>query len=258
MCDRTGPKTVDAAHRMLRHSFGLSEWALTVLGTVDDETVYHPDNVALYVAEVAAQVSVAHQRDVLWILGQIGRVVAARFWPRARLTLPKTGPALPYNLNEEEAFRLAATLRREPVRAASAAVVSLALGAGLLARDVQRVVVDDVVAMGDGRLAVWVDRNDPNARLVPVRSDYTDLLNHAIEDSCGQTVHHSDRQERCFWGGSTHRGSRFRDALSDQSAVNMAPSAPTSRHAFSCPSCDSRTAVVGHTHPTTRGRRPKR
>ena len=183
---RTGPTTVDAAHRMLRHSFGLSEWALTTLGTVDDETVYHPDNVALYVAEVAAQVSVAHQRDVLWILGQIGRVVAARFWPRARLTLPKTGPALPYNLNEEEAFRLAATLRREPVRAASSAVVSLTLGAGLLARDVQRVVVDDVVDMGAGRLAVWVSRNDQNARLVPVRSDYTDLLNETIEDSCGQ------------------------------------------------------------------------
>ena len=84
------------------------------LGTVDNETVYHPDNVSLYVAEVAAQVSVAHQRDVLWILGQIGRVVAARFWPRERLTLPKTSPALPYNLNDEDAFRLAATLSLNP------------------------------------------------------------------------------------------------------------------------------------------------
>ena len=183
---RTGPTTVDAAHKLLRHSFGISAWALTVLGTVDNETVYHPDNVALYAAEVAAQVSVAHQRDVLWILGQIGRVVAARFWPRERLTLPKTGPALPYSLNEEDAFRLAATLRRETVRAASSAVVSLALGAGLLAREVQRVVLDDVVDMGDGRLAIWVDRNGENARLVPVRSGYTDLLNQAIEDSCGQ------------------------------------------------------------------------
>ena len=109
--------------------------------------------------------SVTQQREALWALGQIGRVVAARFWPRKRTTLPRTGPAVPYSLNEEEAFRLAATLKTKPVRAASAAVTSLALGAGLSGREVQRAELDDVVDLGESRLGVWVCRKDQNSRL---------------------------------------------------------------------------------------------
>ena len=39
---------------------------------------------------------------------------------------------------------------------------------------------------GQGRLAVWVDPEGPSARLVPVRSGYTALLNRAVEHSNGQ------------------------------------------------------------------------
>ena len=184
--EEADPTAVKAAHRMLRLSFGVFEWALAELGTINTETVYHPDNVAQYVSEVPAQLSVAQEREALWTLEQIGRVVAPRFWPRKRLSRPRTGPALPYSLKEEEAFRLAATLKNASVRAASAAVVSLALGAALSATEIQWAVPDDVVDIGQGRLAIWVAPESPKARLVPIRAGYTDLLNQAVEHSCGQ------------------------------------------------------------------------
>ena len=184
--EEADPKAVKAAHRMLRLSFGVFEWALAELGTINAETVYHPDNVTQYVSEVIAQLSVAQEREALWTLEQIGRVVAPRFWPRERTNRPRTGPALPYSLKDEEAFRLAATLKNASVRAASAAVVSLSLGAGLSAIHIQRATPGDVVEMGQGRLAVWVDPESPSARLVPIRAGYTDLLNRAVEHSNGQ------------------------------------------------------------------------
>ena len=171
---------------MLRVSFGAFEWALAELGTINSEIVYHLDNVDHYVSVANGHRSIHWQREARRMLTQIGRVVAPRFWPREHTKLPRTGPAVPYSLKEEDAFRLAATLKKESVRAASAAVVSLSLGAGLSAMHIQRATPGDVVDMGQGRLAIWVDPESPTARLVPVRAGYTDLLNRAVEHSNGQ------------------------------------------------------------------------
>ena len=184
--EATGPHNVEAAHRMLRVSFGVFEWALAELGTTNQETVCHPDNVDHYIVGANGHRSIDWQREARRTLTQIGRVVASRFWPREHTKLPKTGPALPYSPKEEESFRLAAVLKRAPVMVVSAAVVSLTSGAGLSATDIQQAAPDDVVDIGQGRLAIWVAPNGPSARLVPIRSDYIDLLNRAIEYSNGQ------------------------------------------------------------------------
>ena len=141
------------------------------LGTINSEIVYHLDNVDHYVSVANGHRSIHWQREARRTLTQIGRVVAPRFWPREHTKLPRTGPAVPYSLKEEDAFRLAATLKKESVRAASAAVVSLSLGAGLSAMHIQRATPGDVVDMGQGRLAIWVDPESPTAvwcRFVPV------------------------------------------------------------------------------------------
>lgn len=184
--EAAAPHTVQTARRMLRVSFGAFEWALAELGTTNRETVCHPDNVDHYVSEVNGHRSIGWQREANRTLEQVGRAVTARFWPRERTRLPKTGPALPYSPKEEAAFRLAATLKKKPVRAASAAVTSLTLGAGLSAIDIQQATPDDVVDLDDGRLGIWVAPIGQEPRLVPIRSDYTDLLNRAIEHSNGQ------------------------------------------------------------------------
>ena len=180
------PTTVRSAQRTLRVSFGVTEWALAELGTLNKETIYHPDNVDHYVSVANGHRSIDWQKEARWTLTQIGRVVAPRFWPRKQRHLGRTGPDLPYSDKDETAFRLAAVLKKTPVRAASAAVTSLSLGAGLSAIDIQRATPGDVVDMGQGRPAIWVDNHSQKARLVPIRADYTDLLNRAIKHSNGQ------------------------------------------------------------------------
>lgn len=184
--EEADPKTVIGVQRMLRVSFGVTEWALAELGTLNKETIYHPDNVDHYVSVANGHRSIDWQKEARWTLTQIGRAVAPRFWPRKQRHLGRTGPALPYTHKDETAFRLAAVLKKTPVRAASAAVTSLSLGAGLSAIEIQRVMPGDVEDMGQGRLAIWVDNHSQKARLAPIRADYTDLLNRAIEHSNGQ------------------------------------------------------------------------
>lgn len=90
----------------------------------------------------------------------------------------RPGIAIPYSAEEEQAFRLAADLRCRPGQAAEIAVVCLSLGAGMNGAEVKLATPDDVVAVGEGRVAVRVKGRHP--RLAPIRKAYTDLIRKAV------------------------------------------------------------------------------
>ena len=61
--EAAAPRTVLAAHRMLRASFGITEWALNNVGFLNAETTWHPENVRIYVDEVNRHRSVHTRKE---------------------------------------------------------------------------------------------------------------------------------------------------------------------------------------------------
>ena len=114
------------------------------------------------------------QYDVRRALTKIGRAVNQGSWARTPTKLRRSAPARPYSSVQEEAVRLAAVVQGRPGRADEVAVVALSLGAGLNGPEIAAAMPSDVVGLGNGRVAVRV--NGTNARLVPIRAAYTELL----------------------------------------------------------------------------------
>ena len=176
------PKAVKAAHRMLRASFGIITWVLGNVGFLDPETVWHPENVRVYVDEVNRGRSVDTRQELRWTLSELGRA-NSRFWSPETEKLPRSGPATPYDLVEESALRLVPFLKGVPGRPEELAVAGFSLGAGMNAPQIRLATPGDVIDMGGGRVGVEVKGN--HARVVPVRADYTSMVLRAVEYSDG-------------------------------------------------------------------------
>ena len=180
--EATDPKAVKAAHRMLRASFGLTEWALNNLGFLNADTTWHPENVRVYVDEVNRRRSVDTRQELRWTLSELGRA-NSRFWSPETEKLTRSGPATPYDLVEEAALRLVPFLKGEPGRPEELAVAGFSLGAGMNAPQIRLATSGDVIDMGNGRVGIEVKGN--HARLVPIRADYTSMVLRAVEYADG-------------------------------------------------------------------------
>ena len=176
--EATDPKAVKAAHRMLRASFGITEWTLNNLGFLDTDTTWHPENVRVYVDEVNRHRSVHTRKELRWTLSELGRK-NSRFWLPKSKSLTRVSPATPYDSTEEAALRLASLLKGEPGRPEELAVAGFSLGAGMNAPQMRLAMPGDVIDMGNSRVGIEV--KGPHARLVPIRVDYCDHVVRAVE-----------------------------------------------------------------------------
>lgn len=173
------PETVLTAQEMLREVFKYAIWALRKFGFVNSETIWHPENVHLYVDQHCAHFPKTTRKQARWVLSVVGRAANKQHWPREPEKLSKNVVADPYSANEEAALAHAALLKGELGRPEELAVASLSLGAGLNAGAIAAAVTDDIVDLGNGRVAIQV--KGPHARLVPIRADYTEMALRAVE-----------------------------------------------------------------------------
>ena len=116
--------------------------------------------------------------ELRWTLRELGRK-NSRFWSTETEKLTRIGPAIPYDLAEEAALRLAPLLNSEPGRPEELAVAGFSLGGGMNAPQIRQVMPGDVIDMGNGRVGIEV--KGQHARLVPIRVDYGDLVLRAVE-----------------------------------------------------------------------------
>ena len=173
------PRTLYEGRWLMRNGFALTAWVYAELGTVDVRDVFHPDIVETFVISINRGQSDRWKYDTRRALTKIGRAVDPGLWTRAPTRLHRSAPARPYSSAVEESFRLAAVVQCRPGRADEAAVVALSLGAGLNGPEIAAATPSDVVDLGNGRVAVQV--NGKNARLVPIRAAYTELLLRAVD-----------------------------------------------------------------------------
>ena len=174
-----GPSSVSNVRRLLRASFGISAWMLAEVGSLGVETVWHPENVRIFVEKVNGHRSVDWRQDVHRTLKQIASVVNPQFWTAEIQPLPRSGPAVPYEPSQEAALRRVAFSKSEPGRPDEAAVAGFSLGAALNATQIANARPSDMIDLGEGRIGIRV--TGTHSRLVPIRADYTELVLRAVD-----------------------------------------------------------------------------
>ena len=173
------PTTVREAHRMLRETFPYVEYGLEKFGFLDLETLWHPENVRVFVDRDNAHRTKDSRKQTRWTLNQVGRAANKEHWPTQPEKLPKTKTALPYSAHEERALVQAALLRSEPGKPDVLAVAVFTLGAGLKADAIMSVGPSNIIELGAGRIGIHVKGSHP--RLVPIRAEYTRMALKAVE-----------------------------------------------------------------------------
>ena len=173
------PTTVAVAQETLREVFKYAIWAYRKFGFIDLATLWHPENIHLYINRDCAHLPNTSRKQARGILFRVGRVANKQHWPREPVKLSKNKVANPYNANHETALVNAALLKGEPGRPAEVAVAALTLGAGMNARDIVSAGPDHIVDLEEGRIGIQV--KGPRSRLVPIRADYTEMVLRAVE-----------------------------------------------------------------------------
>ena len=167
------PRDAQQAQRFLGATAAIAVWADRALGTVDRDIVLTPENVEYFSMRQNPHRSGKWRERTRWLLRIVGRAANPPAWPPPPEKVPRLKVAKPYTAGEEAGFVAAATLPGPANQATRMWVVSGALGAGLKGTEITAVRTADLETITGGRLVLRV--RGPNARLVPIRSVYTDL-----------------------------------------------------------------------------------
>ena len=173
------PTTVGVAQEMLREVFKYAIWAYREFGFIDLATLWHPDNIHLYINQHCAHLPNTSRKQARSNLFRVGRVANKQHWPREPVKLSKNKIAEPYRADHETALVNAALVKGKPGRPAEVAVTALSFGAGMNYRDIMSASPDHIVDLGAGRIGIQV--KGPRSRLVPIRADYTEMVMRAVE-----------------------------------------------------------------------------
>ena len=179
--ERMGLPDANQTRRFLLAASAIAVWALRSFGNADPSVVFHPSNVEAWSMTVRADKSLQWRQVTRSRLRALGRVVNAEGWPPPTQQVSKHAVARPYATVEEKVFRLVYRLPGPANRSQRLWIVSASLGAGLRGNTIAAARTSDIENIGDGRLAVRVRGNNP--RLVPIRTDYTDLVRAAADAS---------------------------------------------------------------------------
>ena len=177
------PRDPDDAKRLLRAGVAVALPAYRELGTLATAVVLHPDTIERLGVERNLHRSAAWRYDTRRHLTRLGRAANARWWPMQPRRMGRPGTAVPYSADTEAGLLLAGHLRCRPGQTSEAAVVFLSLGVGANGAEAALVTPDDVVSVGEGRLAVHLRGSHP--RTAPVRALYTELARRAVDAAVG-------------------------------------------------------------------------
>lgn len=179
------PHDPEDAMRLLRAGAVAAVPAYRELGTLSTAVVLHPDTVERFGVERNLHRPESWRYETRRHLRRLGRAANGAWWPMEprRMGRPDTAP--PYSADTEAGLILAGGLRCRPGHASEAAALFLSAGAGCNGVEAGLATPDDVVAAGEGRLAVHVRGRHP--RLVPIRFLYTDLARRAVDAATDNT-----------------------------------------------------------------------
>ena len=173
-----GSCDIGQTQRYLVPVAGLVVWAWRELRNTDPRVVLSPHNVEYWTMTVNAHRAATWREYSRGVLRIVGRAVNPEGWVPTR-PVGRTRIAEPYTASRETKFANAAALIGSSNRTARMWMVCGALGAGLTGREIAAVRTDDLESIGDGRLVVRVTGRNP--RLVPIRSNYTNLTHRTVE-----------------------------------------------------------------------------
>ena len=179
--EQAKPGTAAKTRRFLLAAAGMAVWAYQSFGNIDPTVVFHISNVEQWAIEVCADRSMRWREATRSRLRTLGQVVNPEGFPAPTRKVGRQQIARPYTTLEEKVFRLVYALPGPANRSQRLWIGCGSLGAGLRGNEIAAARTSDIENIGDGRLAVRVRGNNP--RLVPIRTDYTDLARAATNAS---------------------------------------------------------------------------
>ena len=181
---RTVPTSPAEAKRLLRALVPMLSEDHRLHGDVDVRRVLVPNKVEQHSMSFLGDKGPGWCGDTRGLLGRVGRANNPQAWPRPPKRLAAKKVSEPYSGDEEVLWRAIAEHKCAPGRASEVWAVVASLGAGISGTGLSKLTPNDVVEMGEGRLGVRVRGLKP--RLVPIRSEYTDLARRALEAAGGE------------------------------------------------------------------------
>ena len=170
---RAVPGSAHSAEALMNVVTQLAVWVDSIGQPLSAEVVFHPDTVDRFAKEACAQLAPGTQNNYRSQLRGVGAaVLGPEVYPPAPLQLPRANPVAPYTAAEVAAFRSwARGLPTARYRDNAAVILAFALGTGLSAQEINRLVGTDVTLDDNG---VSVHVIGQRTRDIPVLAAYED------------------------------------------------------------------------------------
>ena len=180
---KTAPNSPTEAKRQLRALAPMLLEEYRRCGHVDLHAVLVPNKVEQHSISFLKQKGPGWCQDNRGLLGRIGRANNPTGWPKPPKRLGAKKASEPYTVDEEILWRTIAAHKCESGSASEIWATVASLGAGISGTRLSKLTPNDVEEMSDGRLGIRV--RGFKSRLVPIRSEYTDLARQALAAADG-------------------------------------------------------------------------
>ena len=171
------PDTPLAARRLLWALAPFGVWAHRTVGSFTADTI-NARNVEVWATTVNRDRPRGWRNAARSVLRQVGRAVNPLGWPEQPDEVGRPPACPPYDAIDEALYREAAGLPGVDDLATTLWVAAASCGAGMRGPEISAAELDDLSPVGADRLAVQVRGRD--ARLTPIRSDWTDTTRQAL------------------------------------------------------------------------------
>lgn len=171
------PGTPMAARRLLWALAPIAVWCRETVGSFTALTI-NPRNVEVWVMEVNGRRPQGWRNAARAALRQVGRSVNPQKWPDQPDEVGRPPPCASYDPVEEAGFVEAVGLPGADEPALRLWVGAASCGAGMRGPEIGAAETGDLHEVRAGRLAVQVRGRD--ARLVPIRACWTDVVRQAV------------------------------------------------------------------------------
>ena len=173
-----GPETPLAARRLLWALAPLAVWAHETVGSFSATNIT-PRNSEVWVTVINRRRPQGWRNAVRAALRLVGRTVNPQGWPDRPDEVGRPQACAAYHPAEEAAFVAAVGLPGADKPVLGLAVAGLSCGAGMRGPEIVAAQIGDLKPVGSERLAVEVRGRD--ARLVPIRECWTDVVRQAVK-----------------------------------------------------------------------------
>ena len=172
------PATPMAARRLLWALVPMGVWAHQTIGSFTNLAV-NPRNVETWVTSINRRKPQGWRNAARAALRQVGRAVNPQKWPEQPDEVGRPPACAAYHPAEEAEFIQAVGLPGADEPVLGLAVAGFSCGAGMRGPEILAAEIGDLRPVGSGRLAVQVRGRD--ARLVPIRERWTDVVRQAVK-----------------------------------------------------------------------------